>query len=173
MVPRFTPPQLLDASCDVTSFDCGKPALNEWLRRHALSNQRNGFTRVLVVMPGDVIAGFYGLAPTEILPASLPRSVRTGRHPNQIPAILLGQLAVDKRFAGQGVGSALLRHALERVVEAARSIGGNVVVVRTIDRDAEIYWQSNGFMPLRDDPSMLFLPIETVKAWLGVPSVAR
>lgn len=164
--PRFSPPQLLDAQCDTGRFDCGKPALNEWLRRYALSNQRNGFTRVVVVLSEGIVAGFYGLAPTEVQPASLPRNVRTGQHPAQIPAILIGQLAVDTQFSGLGLGSALLGNALERAVEAAKIIGGRVVMVRAIDREAEAYWQSNGFLPTRDNPSILFRSIDTISAWL-------
>jgi ribosomal protein S18 acetylase RimI-like enzyme len=79
---------------------------------------------------------------------------------------LIGQLAVDKAFARLGLGSALLRHALQRAVTAAKIIGGRVVVVRAIDAEAEIYWQSNGFIPMRDDPSMLFRSIQNIEEWL-------
>lgn len=168
---RLSPPILLESHHDTSRFDCGKPALNEWLKKHALSNQRNGFTRVIVVLSADRITGVYGLAPTEVLPASLPRSVRTGQHPAHVPAILIGQLAVDKSFAGHGLGSALLRHALERAVAAARIIGGRVVVVRAIDREAEIYWQSNDFIPMRENASMLFRSIQAIEAWME--SVAK
>ena len=118
------------------------------------------------MLSGEEVAGFYGLAPTEILPSSLPRSIRTGRHPTHIPAILIGQLAVDKAFTRLGLGSALLRNALERAVEAAGIIGGRIIVVRAIDREAEAYWQSNGFTPTSDDPSILFRSIQNVAAWL-------
>lgn len=162
----FSAPRLLEAHHDTSRFDCDKPALNEWLRKHALANQRNGFTRVLVALAGEEIAGFYGLAPTEVLPASLSRSVRTGQHPQRIPAILVGQLAVDKAFMGMGLGSALLKHALQRSLQAAEIIGGRVVVVKAIDREAEAYWQSNGFVPMGDDPAILYRSIQTIAAWL-------
>ena len=162
----ISPPEPLDAGHDVTAFDCGKPALNEWLRSYALTNQAKGFTRVMVVCDGKRVIGFYGLAPTAV-PASMPpRKVRTGRPPDPIPCILFGQLAVDTAYAGKGVGSALLRHALERCVAAAEAIGGRAVVVRAIDGKAEAFWASCGFTLSRDDPSTLFRSIGDIAAWL-------
>lgn len=163
----FSPPELLRADHDVSQFDCGKPALNEWLRTYALSNQRNGFTRVLVVLAGNRVAGFYGLAPTAVLPTLMPRRIRTGRPPSQIPAILIGQLAVDVTFSGLGLGGALLRHALGRAVEGGRILGGRAVLVDAIDEEAEAFWKSNGFEPLGEKRSVLFRSIADVENWLS------
>ncbi|MDB5555798.1 MAG: GCN5-related N-acetyltransferase [Rhizobium sp.] len=163
----FSPPELLQADHEVSLFDCGKPALNEWLRKYALSNQRNGFTRVLVTLAGNRVAGFYGLAPTAVLPTLMPRRIRTGRPPSQIPAILIGQLAVDVTFAGRGLGSALLRHALDRAVEGGRILGGRAILVDAIDEQAEEFWKSNGFEPLGEKRSVLFRSITDVENWLS------
>jgi GNAT superfamily N-acetyltransferase len=163
----IAPPEPLHAGHDLSAFDCGKPALNDWLRTYALANQAKGFTRVMVVRTGARVIGFYGLAPTAVPPAILSRKVRTGRPPDPVPCILFGQLAVDRAYAGQGLGSALLRHALERCVAAAETIGGRAVIVRAIDSEAEAFWQSCGFMPSRDDPSTLFRSLEDIAAWLG------
>lgn len=161
------PPEPLDARHDIADFDSGKPPLDEWLRQHALANQAKGFTRVMVSCEGQRVAGFYGLAPTAVPPAQLSRKLRTGRHPDPIPAILLGQLAVDRRYAGRGLGSALLRHALGRCVAAAETIGGRAVIVRAIDREAEAYWASNGFIAAPDDPAILFRSIADIAGWLA------
>lgn len=165
-------PEPLDVGHDLSEFDCGKPALNDWLRTYALSNQVRGFTRVMVVREGARVIGFYGLAPTAIPPARLSRKVRTGRPPDPVPCILFGQLAVDSAFASRGVGSALLRHALERCVAAADAIGGRAVIVRAIDGDAEAYWRSCGFIPSAAGSSMLFRSIDDIAAWLAQTSSA-
>lgn len=163
----ISPPAPLDAACDLTTFDCGKPALNDWLRTYALANQANGFTRVMVIREGARVIGFYGLAPTAVPPATLSRKVRTGRPPDPVPCILFGQLAVDAAYAGKGIGSALLRHALERCVAAAETIGGRAVIVRAIDGEAEAYWKSCGFTPSSSDGSTLFRSIDDIAAWLA------
>jgi len=164
------PPEPLHADHDLSVFDCGKPALNEWLRNYALNNQAKGFTRVMVVAEENRVVGFYGLAPTAVPPPVLSRRVRTGRPPDPVPCILFGQLAVDMNHAGKGIGSALLRHALQRCVAAADVIGGRAVIVRAIDRDAEVYWQSCGFTPSVSDPSILFRSIEEIASSLSSAS---
>jgi GNAT superfamily N-acetyltransferase len=160
-------PALLSTDHDLNSFDCGKPALNDWLRTHALFNQAKGFSRVMVACEGKRVVGFYGLAPTAVPPPILSRKLRTGRPPDPVPAILFGQLAVDLAFAGRGVGGALLRHALERCVAAAETIGGRAVIVRAIDREAEAWWRTCGFTPSSSDSSILFRSIGDIAAWLA------
>lgn len=163
----IAPPVPLSAQHDLTSFDCGKPALNEWLRKFALSNQATGFTRVMVACEGSRVVGFYGLAPTAVAPPLLSRKLRTGRTPDPVPCILFGQLAVDVAFKGKGLGSALLRHALERCVAAADAIGGRAVIVRAVDAEAEAYWASCGFTPAKDDRSTLFRSLDDIAGWLS------
>jgi GNAT superfamily N-acetyltransferase len=160
-------PEPLHDGHDLAGFDCGKPALNDWLRTYARANQARGFTRVMVACDGSRVAGFYGLAPTAVPPPVLSRKLRTGRPPDPVPCILFGQLAVDSAYAGRGLGSALLRHALERCTSAAEAIGGRAVIVRAIDTDAEAYWTSCGFMPSKGDPSTLFRSLEDIAAWLA------
>jgi GNAT superfamily N-acetyltransferase len=162
----ISPPEALGAHHDLSLFDCGKPSLNEWLRSYALANHARGFTRVMVISDEVRVVAFYGLAPTAVSSSIVPRKIRTGRPPDPIPCILFGQLAVDLAYAGRGIGSALLRHALERCVDAAERIGGRAVIVRAIDREAEEYWRSCGFVQSSSDPSLLFRPITDIAAWL-------
>jgi predicted N-acetyltransferase YhbS len=158
-----TAPEPLAPHHDVSDFDCGKPQLNNWLKNHARRNDEKSFTRVLVVCEGPVVVGYYGLAPTSV-PAP---SIRTGQAPDPVPCILFGQLAVNVAHRGKGIGSALLRDALQRCVDGAAIIGGRAVVVRAIDHEAELYWQSNGFIRATDDPSILFRSVADIAAWLN------
>ena len=80
-------PEPLHAGHDRSAFDCGKPALDDWLESHALANQAKGFTRVVVVCEGDRAVAFYGLAPRAVPPPVLSRAPRTGLHPDPTPAI--------------------------------------------------------------------------------------
>lgn len=162
----ITPPEPLTAEHDLSAFDCGKPALNDWLRTFALTNQARGFTRVIVVRDGPRVVGFCGLAPTGVPPPVLSRKLRTGRPPDPVPCILFGQLAIDAAYKGKGLGSALLRHALERCVLAAEAIGGRAVIVRAIDAEAEAFWMSCGFTPAKGDSSTLFRSIDDIANWL-------
>lgn len=157
-------PEPLTEHHDVSGFSCGKPALDHWLQNRALSNQNKGFTAVMVVHEVGRVVGFYGLAPTAIVPAAMPRSIRTGQPPDPVPCLLLGQLATDTSCAGRGIGTGLLKHALTRCLEASRLIGGRALVVNAIDQDAAAFWMRQGFIASRDDELVLFRSIADIVA---------
>lgn len=161
-------PEPLDERHDVASFSCGKPSLDHWLKTRALSNQRKGFTVVIVVHDAGRVVGYYGLAPTAVVPTTMPRSTRTGQPPNPVPCLLLGQLAIDTQWAGKGIGTALLAHALRRCVEGARLVGGRALMVNAIDEEAAAFWRRRGFLPSKDDPLTLFRSIEDIAASIDV-----
>lgn len=160
-------PEPLTAQHDLSQFSCGQAALDTWLRTRALANQQKGFTAVMVVHEGGRVAGYYGLAPTAVVPGILSRSVRTGQPPDPVPCLLLGQLATDRAWAGRGIGTGLVKHALERCVAAAKLVGGRALIVHALDEDAGAFWQRRGFLPSRDDPLVLFRSIADIAASLG------
>jgi GNAT superfamily N-acetyltransferase len=162
----ISPPQLLNAQHDVSRFSCGKPALDNWLKTRALSNQQKGFTVVMVMHDEGRVVGYYGLAPTAIVPSGMPRSIRTGQPPTPVPCLLLGQIATDVAFAGRGIGTALLQHALIRSIAGARLIGGRALVVNALDEEAVDYWRRRGFLPSKDDPLTLFRSFSDIAASL-------
>jgi GNAT superfamily N-acetyltransferase len=79
---------------------------------------------------------------------------------------LIGQLAVDQRCHGRGIGSALVSDGLRRCLAGSEIIGGRAIVVRAIDTEAEHYWRSWGFVAARDDPSVLMRSIADIRATL-------
>ena len=160
-------PEPLTGEHDVAAFSCGKPALDHWLKTRALSNQQRGFTAVMVVHDAGRVVGYYGLAPTAIVPSALPRAIRTGQPPDPVPCLLLAQLAVDQGWNGKGVGTGLVKHALMRCVEAARLIGGRALIVNAVDEEAAAFWRRRGFIPSRDDPLVLFRSIADIAASLA------
>lgn len=163
-------PEPLTVSHEVSEFSCGKPSLDRWLKTRALSNQEKGFTAVLVVHEANRVIGYYGLAPTAILPSTLPRSIRTGQPPNPLPCLLLGQLATDQNWIGKGIGTGLLKHALQRCVAAANLVGGRALIVNAIDIEAAGFWARRGFIPSKDDPLILFRSIADIAASIGSSS---
>lgn len=163
----LSPPELLTAQHDLAPFTCGRPALDHWLKTRALSNQEKGFTVVIVVHEAGRVVGYYGLAPTAVVPAVMPRSIKTGQPPTPVPCLLLGQLATDVAWVGRGVATGLLRHALVRSVEGARLVGGRALVVNALDEDAAKFWQRHGFMPSKDNPLVLFRSIADISASLS------
>ena len=162
----FLAPEPLTGAHDVSEFSCGKPVLDHWLKTRALSNQQKGFTAVLVVHQAGRVVGYYGLAPTAVVPAAMPRAIRTGQPPNPVPCILLGQLATDVGWAGMGIGTGLVKHALQRCVQAASLIGGRALLVNAVDGEAAEFWKRRGFEVSRDDPLVLLRSIGDIAASL-------
>jgi GNAT superfamily N-acetyltransferase len=157
-------PEPLTATHDVSRFSCGKAALDHWLKTRALSNQEKGFTAVMIVHEDNRVVGYYGLAPTAIVPAVMPRSIRTGQPPDPVPCLLLGQLATDVAWTGKGIGTGLLKHALQRCIAASHLVGGRALVVNAVDPDAADFWRRRGFEPSKDDPLVLFRSMADIAA---------
>lgn len=160
-------PEPLDDGHDLSQFTCGKPSLDNWLKHRGLPNHKKGFTAVMVVHEAGRVVGYYGLAPTAILPAAMPRAIRTGQPPDPIPCLLLGQLATDVNWSGQGIGTGLLKHALQRCIDAATLVGGRALVVNAVDEEAQVFWQRREFIPSKDDPMILFRSIADIAASLA------
>jgi GNAT superfamily N-acetyltransferase len=160
-------PEPLTAAHDVSQFSCGKPALDNWLKTRALTNQEKGFTAVLVVQCDHRVIGYYGLTPTAIVSTALPRSVRTGQPPDPVPCLLLAQLATDKNWTGKGIGTGLLKHALTRCVAATHLIGGRALIVNAVDTEAAAFWRRRGFLASKDDPLVLFRSMADIAASIG------
>lgn len=108
------------------------------------------------------IAGYYTLSAASVPVVDLPDALkaRLPRYPS-IPAVLLGRLAVDRRYRGQGLGGALLADALTRA--AIAEIGAYALVVEAKDEAAAAFYRHHGFIPFREQPRRLFLPIATAK----------
>ncbi|MGO8746442.1 MAG: GNAT family N-acetyltransferase [Thermoguttaceae bacterium] len=140
-------------------FDCGKPALNEFLRTLVSQYERRRLGRTFVaVRPGepDTVVGYYTLAAGSIAVQHLPReaAAKLPRHP--APAILLGRLAVDQRAQGQGLGRGLLVDALRRALELSASLEVFAVVVMAIDQGAAGFYAKYGFRQLLDAPLYMY-----------------
>lgn len=157
-------PEPLTPAHHLDEFSCAKPSLDRWLKTRALSNQERGLAAVMVVHEMNRVVGYYGLAPTAIVPSSLPRSIRTGQPADPVPCLLLGQLATDQNWIGQGIGTGLLKHALQRCVTAASLIGGRALLVNAVDAEAAAFWERRGFLPSKDDPLVLFRSIADIAA---------
>jgi GNAT superfamily N-acetyltransferase len=155
-------PEPITPEHDLSDFTCGKPTLDHWLKSRGLGNHQKGFTAVLVVHEMGRVVGYYGLAPTSVIPGALPRAIRTGQPPDPVPCLLLGQLATDIRWAGRGIGTGLLKHALRRCMTAASLIGGRALMVNAVDAEAAAFWRRRAFRPSRDDPFVLLRSIADI-----------
>ncbi|KCZ50362.1 MULTISPECIES: GNAT family N-acetyltransferase [Alphaproteobacteria] len=156
-------PVPLTAEHDLSAFDCGEPALNDWLRHRALKNESR-FSRTYVVCVGNQVVGYFCISAGSVERGAAPGKVRRNA-PDQIPVSVVGRLAVDLDHAGKGLGADLLADALRRIALASQSIGIGAVMVQAKDEAAKrFYLRCAEFVEYPEDSRTLFLPIETVVA---------
>ena len=161
--PRLSAPVPFTADHDVSRFDCGEPALNDWLRHRALKNEGR-FSLTYVACEGNRVVAYFCIAAGVVERAAAPGKVRRNA-PEAIPVSVIGRLAVDRDHAGKGLGADMLSDALRRIALASRSIGIGAVVVQAKDDAAKrFYLRCAEFMEYPADSRTLFLPIETVVA---------
>ena len=160
---HFDPVRKLAATDNVTSFDCGQPALNQFLQRFALINQKANSAQTYVCCRDGAVAGFYSLAVGRVGPAAAADRVVKGlaRHP--VPVMILARLAVDRDHQGSGRGRALLKDALLRTMQAADIAGIRALLVHAKDDTARNLYLGWGFEPSPTDPYHLFLLLKELK----------
>lgn len=167
MSSPYSPVRKLAATDQVDSFDCGQTALNQFLRRYALVNQKANSAQTYVCAQGDLVVGFYSLAVGSVDPIATPQRVTKGlaRHP--VPVMILARLAVDRAHQGKGLGKALLKDALLRTAQAADIAGIRCLLVHAKDDAARQWYESWEFEPSPTDPYHLFLMLKDLKAILS------
>lgn len=151
---RLTAPRPLAADDRRDGFDCGRESLNQWFQRHAWRNQEAGVSRTSVVCDpanGQII-GYVSLSAAQIERGFLPKAAQRNR-PDPIPALLLGQLAVDRRYQGRGYARSLVLFALSTAVRLSRDMGCFCVLTHPLDDGARAFYRSFGFENLPFDPS--------------------
>lgn len=147
---------------DRKGFSSGVAALDRFLQQHAHQAMRRGVSQTFVLVPADnphTIAGFYTLAPAEVSLSDLQVADARPLPPYAVPCFRMGRLARDQRWRGQGLGPLLLGCAVQRCLDAKRSVGGFALIVDAKDSAAEAFYGRHGFRPYRDTPGSLYLPL--------------
>ena len=150
---------------DRSRFDCGSQPLDRYIRQQASQNARRRVARVFVAVPEGrtEVAGFYTLSAGSIERANLPPETAKRLPHYPVPVALIGRLAVDRRWAGQGLASALLTDAAQRVVRASEALAVYAVVVDAKDERAHRFYERFGFIRLPESARRLFYPLAEIE----------
>jgi GNAT superfamily N-acetyltransferase len=151
------------------TFDCGVPALNEYLQRYARQNHESGGAKTFVAVDPHqphVILGYYTITPGAIDFAAAPPSLakKLGRY--QVPVFRLGRLAVSISLQGRGLGGDLMLAAGERALAVSVEVGGVALATDAKDEKAAAWYERFGALRLLDDPLKLVLPLDTIRTAL-------
>lgn len=159
-------PIAITESHDLSQFDCGIAVLDEWLKRRALKNESR-FSRTYVVCDDNRVVAYVCISAGSVAREAAPAKLRRNA-PNSVPVSIIGRLAVDKEYAGRGLGADLLADAMRRIAIAAQSIGIAAVLVQAKDEVAKRFYLSCAeFVEFPGESRTLFLPVAAL-----VPSPA-
>jgi GNAT superfamily N-acetyltransferase len=166
----ITPPSPISADHVLDGFECGEPSLDEWLKRRALKNHASGASHCLVICHGADVIGYYSLSAGAIRREAVTKTMRRNM-PNPLPVLLLGRLAIDRRYHNQGLGRALLRDAMIRAVKVSGDAGVFALMVHTLSEQAGRFYLSRGFVESPLQPMTLMMTLATVRSILVEPMV--
>lgn len=160
--------EALHPAHETSRFECGEPALDDYLRQRASQHVRRRVAQVFVAVAPQAteVLGYYAVSA-----ASFDRDDRDDLAPEvarrlphyPVPAALIGRLAADRKTRGQRVGEFLLLDALHRVRLVSASLGVHAVVVDALHVDAARFYARYGFQPFPSQPLRLFLPLKTIE----------
>ena len=152
---------------DRASFDCGEPALNDYLVRYARQNHESGGAKTFLATSADDparILGYYTLAPASLDYSRTPTVARRGLGRHEVPVFRLGRLAVDRSVQGRGLGGALLLAAGRRCIAVAAEVGGVALLIDAKNDAAAAWYEGYGAVRLDDAPLSLVIPLATIVA---------
>lgn len=152
-------PEPLGAQHLLEGFDCGKPALNDWLLRHARQAQGSGSAKTFVVADDDRVVGYFSLTVGQIDTLDAPERIRKGMGQYPVPVVILARLAVSAQDQGRGIGFGMLQDAIRRTLLIAEHAGIRAMLTHPIDAEAARFYTRFGFItsPLREQQLLLLL----------------
>ena len=157
--------QCLGSQHDRESFTCGVPEIDTYLKKRARQDYKRSIsTPYFLSLDDGAIVGFYTLSSLSIKSDCFPPNIskKLPRY-NEMPATLIGRLAVDMKFQQQGYGSVLLMDALCRTWQHAKVIASLVAIVDAKNDQAKQFYKAYGFEEFPDQKNRLFLPMEQIK----------
>ena len=158
---QLSVPQPLAALHLLGDFECGEPALDEWLKRRAMNNQLTGASRTFVVLDEENrVRGYYAMAAGAVSHQMATSSVRRNM-PDPVPVMVLARLAVDHRAQGLKLGASLLQDAVNRAVMVSQNAGVRALLVHALHDRAKGFYEHYGFQSSALHPMTLMLRLNT------------
>ncbi|MDY0073102.1 MAG: GNAT family N-acetyltransferase [Thauera sp.] len=163
----FSAPQPLAAHHRLEEFDCGKPALTDWLLHHARQAQGSGSARTFVILDAERVAAYFSLTVGQIDTLEAPERIRRGMGQYPIPLLILTRLAVDLDDQGQGLGFSMLQDAIRRSLAIAEQAGVRALLTHPIDASADAFYRRFGFESTPGNERQLILLLKDARRVVG------
>ena len=158
---------------DRADFNCGVGRLNNYLKLSARTQQKDAMNHVYVVVEegSSRILGYHAINLGMMNVDELERRPRGTPDHGEIPVLFLGQVAVDERQQGRGLGGILTHHVFQKACVIADRAGCHAVILDVISDGGEAefarrrsWYESFGFATFASSPRRMFLAIKQVRA---------
>lgn len=154
----------LEKNHDKSDFKCGQKSLDNYIKLTAKKDVNSDLSVCFVLEKDNKVIGYYTLSSSNEdigdIPEDLEKKIKS-RYP-EVPIILIGRLAIDENYQGQGLGRLLLIDSLKRIYDTSLNIGVFAVSVDPIDDKAKEFYHKFGFISLKDSKRMI-LPMQTIR----------
>lgn len=147
----------------LNEFSCGNDELDGWLKSRALKNEKRDASRTFVVCDANQVIAYYSLVVGGVDHVESPSKLRRNM-PEPIPVMLLGRLAIDQNYQGQGIGKSLLKDAILRTLSVSEQAAIKAIMVHAIDEQAKAFYENAGFHQSPSNPMTLFLGLKELRA---------
>lgn len=154
--------ELLNQNHDLTNFDCGDLDLNDFIKNEALKEQNKKLNITYLITINNEIIGYFSLLTDKIeikyikneeikknILSDLKNQYKT------IPSVKIGRLAIDKKYAKQGIGTLILKNIIYSLDEISKKeIGFRLITVEGYV-EAYHFYTTNNFVPLQNEEKFL------------------
>lgn len=144
---------------EIRSFSCGNGDLDNYFKRFASINDKNGYGKTFVLFDQKELVGFFTLCSASIKFEDIPIHHSLPKYP--IPAIRIARLAVQRDKQGKGYGKELLKSAFLRILSVSQNVGIRLILVDAKGSSASFY-EHYGFMKLKQDSLTYYLALDTL-----------
>ena len=156
--------EILNEKHDLSNFECDSNDLTNFLKNDALKQQDMIFNLTQLVICDNEIVGFFSLL-TDTLKLktlennNLKKEIKLEldiSENNEIPAIKIGRLAIDKKYSKKGLGSHILRNILLSILNLSKTkVGLRFVTVDAYATSLNFYVKKNNFSSRKSDTETL------------------
>ena len=157
---------------DHSGFDCGVARLNNFLKLSAKKQQKDDMVRVYVaVEPGETaILGYHAINVGTMNVAELAKRPRGAPNHGELPVLFLGQVAVDRKAQGLGIGSLLMHHVFEKALIIADEAGCHAILLDVMSDDGAAafarrrgWYGDFGFQSFASNKARMFMTMRQVR----------
>ncbi len=156
--------EILNEKHDLSNFECDSNDLTNFLKNDALKQQDMNLNLTQLVICDNEIVGFFSLL-TDTLKLktlennNLKKEIKLEldiSENNEIPAIKIGRLAIDKKYSKKGLGSHILRNILLSILNLSKTkVGLRFVTVDAYATALNFYVKKNNFSSRKSDTETL------------------